>query len=122
MSNINSVWMNCTIAWFFVTFIFTSKKLYKSSTLNHGNVFKKKSNGTFYECFIQYAIRAIAREIIAQSGLFGVDQLPRCLYIDNMHTVYWQFTEPYLTKDCKSRFYFDFHEMKESRTFMIRNC
>lgn len=44
MSNINSVWMNCTIAWFFVTFIFTSKKLYKSSTLilNHGNVFKKK--------------------------------------------------------------------------------
>lgn len=41
MSNINSVWMNCTIAWFFVTFIFTSKKLYKSSTLNHGNVFKK---------------------------------------------------------------------------------
>lgn len=42
MSNIHSVWMNCTIAWFFVTFIFTSKKLYKSSTLNHGNVFKKK--------------------------------------------------------------------------------
>lgn len=49
---------------------------------------KKKTNGTFYECFIQYAIRAIARLIIAQSGLFGVDQLPRCLYIDNMHTVY----------------------------------
>lgn len=42
MSNINSVWMNCTIAWFFVKFIFTSKKLYKSSTLNHGNVLKKK--------------------------------------------------------------------------------
>lgn len=49
---------------------------------------KKQTNGTFYECFIQYAIRAIAREIIAQSGLFVVDQLPRCPYVDNMHTVY----------------------------------
>lgn len=28
------------------------------------------------------------RNLIAQSGLFGVDQLPICIYIDNMHTVY----------------------------------
>lgn len=54
MSNINSVWMNCTIAWFFVTFIFTSKKLYKSSTLNHGNVLKKNKKLTAHSMNVSY--------------------------------------------------------------------
>lgn len=42
MSNINFVWMNCIIVWFFVIFIFIFKKLYKSLILNYGNVLKKK--------------------------------------------------------------------------------
>lgn len=49
---------------------------------------KKKLTAHSMNVLMQYARRAIACEIITQSGLFGVDQLPRCLYIDNMHTVY----------------------------------